>query len=79
MGFLIALLTFLYLLFVVLFTLAFGRDVPGYSSTIVLILFFGGLNLLSVGILGEYIGRIYTEVRDRPTFLVKSTFGLDDE
>ncbi len=79
LGFLIALMAFLYMVFVVLFTLVFGRDVPGYSSTITIILFFGGLNLLSVGILGEYIGRIYTEVRDRPTYLVRSTMGLDDD
>ena len=79
LGFLLSLMAFLYLVYIVLFTLVFGRDVPGYSSTITLILFFGGLNLLSVGILGEYIGRIYTEVRDRPTFLVRSTHGLDDE
>jgi len=78
-GFLIALFTFFYLIFVVLFTVAFGRAVPGYSSTIVSVLFFGGLNLLSVGILGEYIGRIYAEVRNRPSFLISSTLGLDDE
>ena len=78
-GFMVALFTFLYLLFVILYTLAFGREVPGYSSTIVAVLFFGGLNLLSVGIMGEYIGRIYAEVRNRPNYLIKDSFGLDDE
>ena len=78
-GFLISLFAFAYVLLVVLYTLVYGRDLPGYSSTIVMILGFGGLNLLSLGILGEYIGRIYTEVRNRPSFIVRSTFGLDDE
>ena len=77
-GFLVSLFSFLYMVLVVLSTIVLGRDVPGYSSTITLILFFGGLNLLSVGILGEYIGRIYTEVKNRPAFLVRSTHGLDD-
>lgn len=78
-GFLISLFAFTYVLFVIVYTFAVGRDVPGYSSTIVMILGFGGLNLLSLGILGEYIGRIYTEVRNRPSFIVRSTVGLDDE
>lgn len=79
LGFLCALFAFAYVLFVLVYSLAFGRDVPGYSSTIVMILFFGGLNLLSLGILGEYIGRIYTEVRGRPSFIVRSTFGMDED
>ena len=78
-GFLVALFTFLYLIFVILYTIAFGRQVPGYSSTIVAVLFFGGLNLLSVGIMGEYIGRIYAEVRNRPNYLIKSKFGMDED
>ena len=78
-GFLISLVAFVYVLFVIIYTFIFGRDVPGYSSTIVMILGFGGLNLLSLGIIGEYIGRIYTEVRNRPSFIVQSTFGMDEE
>jgi len=79
LGFLCSLFAFAYVLFVMVYSLVFGRDVPGYSSTIIMILFFGGLNLLSLGILGEYIGRIYTEVRDRPSFIVRSTFGMDED
>jgi hypothetical protein len=45
---------------------------------VLLILFFGGLNLVSLGVLGEYIGRIYLEVRDRPAFIIHSTYALDD-
>lgn len=78
-GFLCAVAAFVYAIFIFVYSLVVGPDVPGYSSTILLILFFGGLNLLSVGILGEYIGRIYTEVRNRPSFIVRSTYGLDEE
>ncbi len=78
-GFLLSLLAFTYVLYVIIYTFALGRDVPGYSSTIVMILAFGGLNLMSLGVLGEYIGRIYTEVRNRPSFIVRSTFGMDEE
>ncbi len=78
-GFLISLFAFFYVLFVIIYSFVIGRDLPGYSSTIVMILGFGGLNLLSLGILGEYIGRIYTEVRNRPSFIVSSTFGMDDK
>ena len=57
-------------------TLTFGDDVPGYSSLIVVILLLGGLNLLSLGIMGQYIGRIAQEVRNRPLFVVRETHGL---
>jgi len=58
-------------------TLLFGNDVPGYSSLMVVMLMTGGLNLISMGILGEYIGRISQEVRKRPLFIVHETVGLD--
>jgi hypothetical protein len=50
-------------------------DVPGYASLLVAILFFGSLQLLSVGILGEYIGRIYTESKQRPVYVVRQVHG----
>ncbi len=53
-------------------TLFFGIDVPGYASTVILILVFGGLNMFALGIIGEYVGRIYTEVRQRPLYIVRS-------
>ena len=59
-------------------TLIYGVDVPGYASLTVLVLFFGGINLLSVGILGEYLGRTYTEVKARPLYIVRDTAGLDE-
>jgi hypothetical protein len=70
-----ALLTFAYLAFIVIRTTVYGVDVPGYASLLVAILFFGSLQLLSVGILGEYIGRIYTESKQRPVYVVRQVHG----
>lgn len=71
-GVAMALLALIYSTFLILRTLMFGIDLPGYASTAVLILTFGGLNMLALGIIGEYVGRIYTEVRQRPLFIVRS-------
>ena len=71
-GFAISALSFLYALFILMRTLFFGIEVPGYASTVLLILTFGGLNLFAIGILGEYIGRIFTEVRERPLYVIRS-------
>jgi len=54
-----------------------GIDVPGYESIIVAVLFLGGVQLLSMGILGGYIGRIFNEVKHRPLYIVRRTYGLD--
>ncbi|MBW4709219.1 glycosyltransferase family 2 protein [Roseobacter sp. YSTF-M11] len=71
-GGLLALMSFLYASAILLRTLIIGVDVPGYASTLILILLFGGLNLFAIGILGEYIGRIYSEVRERPLYVLRS-------
>jgi glycosyltransferase involved in cell wall biosynthesis len=71
-GVFIALLSFMYgcgLIVKVFFT---GIDVPGYASIVVAILFVGGVQLITLGLIGEYIGRIYTEVKGRPLYVVKS-------
>lgn len=73
----VAVAAVLYMLLVVVQTLAFGSDVPGYASLIVVMLFFSGLNMLSVGVLGEYIARIFIEVKQRPAYLVRETRNLD--
>lgn len=74
-GAAIAALAFLYALFVITKTIVFGIDVPGYASLLTAILFLGGLQLLSLGILGEYVGRIYAEVKGRPVYLIRSING----
>ncbi len=78
-GFLTALAGFLYAAFILIDTLVTGRDTPGYASTAIFILVFGGLNLFAIGIVGEYVGRIYGEVRARPLYIVRSVVGGEDE
>lgn len=75
-GLLIGLCAFLYAIFLVVRTLVWGADVPGYASTMVVILLLGGLNLLSLGIMGEYVGRISQEVRGRPLYVVRDVHGI---
>jgi polyisoprenyl-phosphate glycosyltransferase len=69
-----ALCTFSYGLFIVFRTLASGTDLPGYASLLVSILFFGSMQLIGLGVLGEYIGRIYMESKRRPTYLIRRTY-----
>ncbi|KEO60237.1 glycosyltransferase family 2 protein [Thioclava indica] len=71
-GMLMAFTSLAYSGFIFTRTLLFGVDVPGYASTIMLILVFGGINMFALGIIGEYVGRIYTEVRQRPVYIVRS-------
>ena len=75
-GAVIAALAFLYAIFLVFYTLVFGADVPGFASIMIAVLGLGGLQLLSLGIMGEYVGRIATEVRGRPLYVVSSTVGF---
>ncbi|WP_170605562.1 glycosyltransferase family 2 protein [Ruegeria arenilitoris] len=78
-GTILSLASFGYAAFILFYTLFLGADTPGYASTVILILLFGGLNLLAVGIIGEYVGRIFNEVRDRPIYIVRSAHGLKSE
>ena len=76
-GAIIAALSLLYGLARILRHLIHGADVPGYESIIVAVLFLGGVQLLSLCILGGYIGRIFNEVKGRPLYIVRGTYGLD--
>ena len=69
-GFITALGAFTYGLFIIGRTLIFGNPVEGYPSMIVIVLFLGGIQLMSIGILGEYIGRIFTETKQRPLYFL---------
>ena len=71
-GLLISLLSFLYAALIVLRTVVFGVDLPGYASLIVAILFLGGIQLIGIGVLGEYIGRIYIDVKRRPHYFIRA-------
>ena len=70
-GALISALSFLYAALIVLRTLISGVDLPGYASLIVAILFLGGIQLIGLGVLGEYIGRIYIDVKRRPHYFIR--------
>lgn len=76
-GVAFALLSFLYGTFLLLRTLIGGIDVPGYASLMVAVLFLGGVQMVSLGVLGEYLGRVYEEVKGRPLYLVRETVGIN--
>lgn len=70
----IAMLALVYAAYLVVRTLIYGPDIPGYASLITAILFLGGLQLAGLGVLGEYIGRIYGEVKQRPIYLIRDLY-----
>lgn len=67
----------IYLIFVVIQKLACGIDVPGYATIVVLVLFLGGMQLFCLGILGEYISKIYVQVKNRPIYILKEHLSRD--
>ena len=69
-----AIFAFLYASFIVIRTLIFGIDLPGYASLLVVTLFFASLQLISLGVIGEYIGRIYFESKQRPLYLIRKKY-----
>ena len=77
-GALCALGTLLYAIYIVVLTALYGNKVPGYASLFVAITFFGSVQLISIGLLGEYIGRIYLETKQRPSYLIRKTYGGKD-
>lgn len=78
-GAIIAFFSFLYGTVIVARTLIFGIDSPGYASLISVVLFLGGIQLISLGVIGEYVGRIAMEVKRRPLYLVESVQTRDVE
>jgi glycosyltransferase involved in cell wall biosynthesis len=78
LGGLVALFALAYAIFIAVRTVAFGNDVPGYASLMVSVLFLGGLQLLSLGVLGEYVGRILTETKARPLYIIREQIGEVD-
>lgn len=77
-GAVISVLAFIYGSWIVLRTLILGTDLPGYASLISAIVFIGGIQLIGIGVLGEYIGRIYNEVKQRPVYLVRERYGFPE-
>ena len=74
-----ALLSLCYAAFIILRTLIHGIDIPGYASLLVAILFLGSLQLISIGMLGEYMGRMYMETKQRPIYIVRKRYEADSE
>lgn len=74
-GAIIAFCTLVYAAFIIVETLVTGVDVPGYASIMVAVLFLGSIQLISLGVLGEYIGRILTETKQRPLYIVREEIG----
>jgi len=74
-GFIIALCAFFYALYFITKTLIYGDPVQGFTTLIVIILFLGGIQLITIGILGEYIGRIFNETKNRPTYIASEYNG----
>ncbi|HUC96041.1 MAG TPA: glycosyltransferase, partial [Candidatus Saccharimonadales bacterium] len=70
-GLLVSIVAFIYLIVVVIKAAMFGDAVAGYPSLMAVILFIGGVQLLSLGVIGEYIGRIFKEVKQRPLYYIE--------
>ena len=71
MGIIVSLVAFIYIVYLVFRTILFGTDLAGYPSMMAVILFLGGVQLLSLGVIGEYIGRIFNETKGRPLYFVQ--------
>ena len=78
-GFISSVASIIYLIVVVIQKLAFGISVPGYATIVVLVLLLGGLQLFCLGILGEYISKIYVQVKNRPIYILKNHLGGEKE
>ncbi|MFZ3159907.1 MAG: glycosyltransferase family 2 protein [Rhodoferax sp.] len=75
LGGVVAFISFLFAIFMVLKVLIYGVDVPGYASVVVAVTLLGGLQLIGIGIIGEYLGRSYIESKRRPIYLVRRIYG----
>jgi glycosyltransferase involved in cell wall biosynthesis len=77
LGLLISLFAFCYAIVILIETLIFGTNAPGFPSLIISVMFFAGVQLISLGVIGEYLGRMYEEIKGRPLFLVSEELGLE--
>lgn len=79
MGFIVSALAFLYGLYIVIDTLLFGSDVAGWATVAAGIMFSTGIQLVCIGVIGEYVGRLYEEVKQRPLYLIDETISSSSE
>ena len=75
-GIVVSLVAFIYMCYVLVKTILYGEPVQGYPTLVILILFLGGVQLLSLGIIGEYLGRIFHETKNRPVYLISEQEGI---
>ena len=69
-GILVSIIGFIYMIYIIIKTIVSGVDVPGYASTMVVILFLGGIQLVFLGVIGEYLGRAFYETKGRPLYFI---------
>lgn len=79
LGVIISFLSFMYFIVILLQTLIVGKDIPGYASIMCVILLLGGIQLIVLGIIGEYMANTYLEVKRRPIYITKDKLGFDDD
>ena len=77
MGVFVSLLSFVWAIFIALRVLVDGVDLPGYASLMVAVTFLGGLQLIGIGVIGEYLGRTYIESKRRPIYLVRRIYNSE--
>ena len=77
MGLIISFLSFLFIINIFIKKIFFGIPVPGYPALMTAILFMGGVQLISLGINGEYVSRIYKETKRRPIYIIDKKIGFD--
>ena len=75
-GIVVSLVAFIYMCYVLIKTILYGEPVQGYPTLVILILFLGGVQLLSLGIIGEYLGRVFHETKNRPVYLISEQEGI---
>ena len=79
MGFTLSGISFIYLLIVIFEKVFTQKTVPGWASLMAISLFFNGIVLVMLGLLGEYIGRIYDETKNRPLYVIRKALGFDEK
>ena len=79
LGLVISFFAFCYAMVFLVKTLLYGTDVPGFPTLIISVMFFAGVQLISLGVIGEYLGRMYEEIKGRPLFLVSEELGIERE
>lgn len=79
MGLITSLSGFIYLIYIIVKTIILGVDTPGFATIVCVVLFIGGIQLISIGILGEYLSKTFIETKNRPIYVTKSKVGFDEE